>query len=422
MTAGAPRRLSRLALVAVAALQLATLPGHWIVTDQGEALLSARRLLDAGTLTLADAGVAAVPEAPWAPVERGAPVRSRLLPGTTLLLAPLLALDRALGLARAREFGVLVHAQGALCLVAALAFASAGLRRSGFADAPAACALAALGLAWPAWMVAHRSGPEPALLALGCAFVAAPAGSAGRWPRALALLAMPWFNPSGSVLAAGLAGGAWLAERGGLAARTRAAGVELAAAGLGQALVMAAWNWGYHGHWLDGGYHLVEGRASFGVVPLHEGLARHAGALLVQAPALALLAALGLRSAPAAAASAALVLCAHLLFFATYEFQEPARRLAPALSALLPLAAAGAAALSPRARAGAVVLALLSGLHHFFAVEGRSLAGPHGLFYPSIAWVEWWIAGGPGLPLLAATLVASLALLAALIARVGRPA
>jgi hypothetical protein len=422
VTAGAPRPLSRLALAAVAALQLATLPGHWIVTDQGEALLSARRLLDAGTLTLADAGVAAVPEAPWAPVERGEPVRSRLLPGTTLLLAPLLALDRALGLDRAREFGVLVHAQGALCLLAALAFASAGLRRSGFADAPAACALAALGLAWPAWMVAHRSGPEPALLALGCAVVAAaPAGSAGRWPRALALAAMPWFNPSGSVLAAGLAGGAWLAAGGGVVARTRATGVELAAVGLGQALVMAAWNAGYHGHWLEGGYHLVEGRASFGVVPLHEGLARHAGALLAQAPALVLLAGLGLRSVPAAAVSAALVLSAHLLFFATYEFQEPARRLAPALAALLPAAAAGAAALSPRGRAAAVALALVAGVHHFFAVEGRSLAGPHGLFYPSVAWVEWWIAGGPGLPLLAATLLASVALLAALIARVGRP-
>lgn len=417
MPAGRP--LSRLALAAVAAVQLATLPDSWIVTDQGEALLSARRLLDAGTLTLADAGATRVPEAPWARVEPGEPVRSRLLPGTTLLLVPLLALDRALGLGDGAASGALVDAQGALCLLAALGLLHVALTRRGVDDAAAATALAVLGLSWPAWMVAHRGGPEPALLALAAAFLAASDARA----RGLVLATLPWFNPSGTVLACGLAAGRWAEQGGGLRARTWACRFELLGLIGGQALVTAGWNVGYHGHWLEGGYHLVGGRSAFGVVPPAEGLLRHATALLRDAPALVALAALGARAG--GAITAVLVLGLHLAFFATYEFQEPARRLAPTLALLAPLAAAGAGRLTPALRAAAVALAAGAGLLHFFQAEGRSLAGPHGLFYPSIVWVEWWIARHGALfallPLVVTTALATL-VGARLLARLGRSA
>ncbi|MCM2255615.1 MAG: hypothetical protein NDJ94_08075 [Vicinamibacteria bacterium] len=415
------RPLSRLALAAVAAVQLATLPDSWIVTDQGEALLSARRLLDAGTLTLADAGATKVPEAPWARIVAGEPVRSRLLPGTTLLLVPLLALERALGMGGGggADFGVLVDAQGALCLLAALGLLHLALARRGIDDAAAATALAVLGLSWPAWMVAHRGGPEPALLALAAAFFAAADPRA----RGLVLAALPWFNPSGSVLACGLAAGRWAEQDGGLRARTWACRHELVSLIGGQALVTTAWNVGYHGHWLEGGYHLVSGRSAFGVVPPAEGLLRHATALLLDAPALVALAALGVRAS--GAVTAGIVLALHLVFFATYEFQEPARRLAPTLAVLAPLAAAGASRLAPALRAAAVALAAGAGLLHFFQAEGRALAGPHGLFYPSIVWVESWIAHqGTLVALLPLLVTTALAVLvgARLLARLSRAA
>lgn len=386
-------------LLLVAAVHLLTTPGTWVVTDQAESLFTASRLLDRGTLDLAGPSEP-LPEVPWAPREPGAPVRSRLLPGPAIVLAPLLWLDRRLGLAGSPHYGRLVNLQGLLCVLLALFAMGLAARRHGADDASAGLAVAATGLAWPTWQISRAGGTEPILAALvGLALLAAAASKRVRlWSESGTLFFLHWVNPSGSVLAAGLLGGL---VAGPPRERSWARAAWLAGAfALGAASVALIWNLGYHGSLVSGGYRLVGGQNDFGAVPAVTGLLGHLTTLVLHAPLLVLPAlVLCLRSgARQLLVLPAWLLASQLALFATYRFQEPDRRLAAVLPALGLALALGLV----RARAGSatrqalLATAPLPGVYWFMVYAGRYYEADDGLFYPHVYWVKRAIDTGLG--------------------------
>lgn len=120
-------------LTLVAAAHLLTTPGQWLLTDHAEYIVVADRLVGRGSLHVSEPGEAPPRELPWlAPARPGEPLRSRLLPLTSVALAPFVLADRAL--------------VGAMVLV--------------FATFPQPEPTRRMAAAWPAWGMAAGRMPS----------------------------------------------------------------------------------------------------------------------------------------------------------------------------------------------------------------------------------------------------------------------
>jgi hypothetical protein len=245
----------------VGALHLLTTAGAWSVTDHGEQLLVAERLLTRHTFDLWDPGDP--------PLRRygefaqmGDPtraVRSRFLPGPSLTFLPLLWLDREIGWGEPTQFGRLVHLQGEIFVLAGLGIIGWALRRSRVSQGGTALVVALTGLAWPTWLIARRVGPEPILFALVALFFATLlcGGSRAAAPLQAACCALlPWTHPTGPMIAVALVLGVALdqAVRRGLSGVLPAVLPPLVGTLVGSLTVLVFWNHLYEGSWLHGGY------------------------------------------------------------------------------------------------------------------------------------------------------------------------
>jgi hypothetical protein len=242
--------------------------GTWYIFDHGEMLHVARRILARGTLDLRslDDPPGTRPVLEFAQPAPGRPSRSRLLPIPALTAVPLLAADEVLGWGDERNFGRLVHLQGALFVLLSLGLVGWSVRRSGASTAAAAMAVALTGLAWPTCKVARRVGPEPILMFLVSAFIAAgiarrQGSRAAAFGELLICVLLPWTHATGPLIAAALAGSIGLEHllrsadgvrdlRGAL----RSMAPTLVAAAVGIISMLWLWNELYQGHWWGGGY------------------------------------------------------------------------------------------------------------------------------------------------------------------------
>lgn len=382
----------------MAAVHLLTTAGTWIVTDQAEALFTAKRLITDHTMDLAPVSDPRQPALPWLQAEPGKPLRTRLLPGTAIALAPLLLLDRILGWEDAGDYGRLVHLQGHLFVLGGLALLGRAAWRTGGSAAAAAAVIVLTGTAWPVWQVSKRGGAAAILFFLMCLFVAAGAGHRTRrsdWVRAASCALLPWVNPAGTVLSAALVVATWIQARYAAGERPRVLPLAVGCVA-GNASVVVLWNQLYHGHWWLGGYggaHLGH-ETWFGAVSFAQGLLLHVRSFLWLAPGL-ILPAIGFAARDGREGRRQLVvpgtLSAVLLaLFATFYAPEPARR----LSVLCPLWAMvvgwGWSRTRWRYPWPLVLLAAagLVGFYWFMVDEGRHYPGPGGLFYPSVLWVK----------------------------------
>jgi hypothetical protein len=402
------RRALGAALLLVACLHLLTTQGTWIVTDQAEYLAQAQRMLE-GRLILARADEPSYPGLPWTPrCPDDGIQRSRLLPFTSLSLAPLLALDHLLGLTDPVRIGRIVHLQGHIFVLAALALLGLAVRARGGSPGAVAAAVVLAGTCWPLWLVSRRSGPEPIQAALVAALLLARCLPAERARVSLGLAVavgalLPWTNPAGSVVGIGLALGFGLEDLASGAGMKNALH-RLAPLGCSLALSVAAylvfWNWLYHGHFWGGGYvHVQGGPQDFLRTSPIWGLLDHVRGFLVDGLVIVAVAVTGCvvrRSAtsllPALGATLAMS-----GFFSTFYPHEPSRRLAFAWP--LWAAAAGAAwdvlPLRRRERGLLLLAAALSGVALFLARDGAYLQGPDGIYYPCVLWLELAFAGRP---------------------------
>jgi len=253
----------------------------------------ADRLVDRGSLHLAEPGEGRRAELPWvAPARPGEPQRSRLLPLTSVALAPFVLADRAMGSTRPPADRPLVHLQGHVFVLAGLGLLGLALAQHRASAAAIAAALVLTGLAWPVWQVSRRGGTEAIFIFLVALFLLghARAGDGTRTHRpgvvlmSLACALLPWGNPTGAILGAALLGGA-AAERAwtGQSPRSLAGPVLVWAASTAALVVL--WNHGYHGHWWLGGYapHLGAPRSVIDAPSLPRGMVLHLRALALDA-------------------------------------------------------------------------------------------------------------------------------------------
>jgi hypothetical protein len=393
------------ALLLVGCIHVLSTPGTWQVTDHAESLYTARRLLDHGTLTLADAGTQRIEALPWAAGRPGEPIRSRLSPLPAVALVPFLWADRQLGWEDPVDYGRLVHVHGHVFVLAGLALLGSTLLRSGASAGAAAVAVAAVGLSWPVWQVSRRGGPESLLFVFVSLFVAAEFEAPTRRTRllqALVCLFVPWAHATGALLSVALAAGAFcepLRGRGLLGALSQ---VRLPAAGaLAGGSGLLVWNHLYHGSWWAGGYAAYAPESYFAAVNPLAGLWVHVFGIAVQAPAPILLAWAGARASGGwrtAGLALPLALSAVLvMLFATFYAPEPARRLAAIWPAWGLVVGGTWDRLRWRTPAPQIVLAAAGvlGFYWFMAYEGRYYPGPGGLFYPSVRWLKLAIDGEP---------------------------
>jgi hypothetical protein len=412
MDEAAPSRAASLAwpLALVAGIHLLTTPGQWLSTDQKEYILVADRLVGRGSLHLAEAGEAPRTDLPWvAPAAPGQPQRSRLLPLTSIALAPLVLADRGIAGSRPPADRPLVQLQGHAFVLAGLALVGLAVAGEGVPAAGAAAAIVLTGLSWPVWQVSRRGGPEAifvllvALFVLGAARASAPRTAAsGVAMMAVSAALLPWGNPTGPVLAASLLAG-YGAFRWVSGGDLRVLAWPAAALTASSAAVVVLWNHHYHGHWWLGGYatHLSAAGSVVDPAVLAGGVREHVASAAVQGGVLLAIALAGAYSvAPArrwALAVPAALLASMLALFSAFPQPEPTRRLA----AVWPAWGAAAGAAFPglfrslSAREAGVALAAVIGFHGFWSTEGRYHEGPGGLFYPSVLWVRMWIDGVP---------------------------
>jgi len=414
-------------LALVASVHLLTTPGQWLVTDQAEYILVADRLLERGSLHLAEAGEAPRAALPWVmPPEEGQPQRSRLLPLTSIALVPFAAADRVAASGLPPASRPLVHLQGHVFVLAGLAVIGIALVQSRAAPSSIAVALVLTGLAWPIWQVSRRGGPEPVFVLLVAVFLLGRTrvegrARGGRTLMSIACALLPWGNPTGPILSAALLAGA-CAEQIWTGGDTRRLVVPFASALVSTVSLVLLWNVGYHEHWWLGGYAAYHSAAGSVVDPrsLLDGAWRHITATAKEAGLLIAVAGAGALAGRRREGAALLVpvglVAAMLVMFAAFPHPEPTRRLAAAWPAwgycagrTMQNLAAG-----PTARQGVIALAAVIGFYGFWTTEGRYFAGPGGLFYPSVLWVRLWIESAPAWQFLvpAAVLLAIMAVAA----------
>lgn len=414
-------------LILVAAVHLLTTPGQWLLTDQAEYIRVADRLVGRGTLHLAEPGEAPPPELPWVPPALpGQPLRSRLLPLTSIALAPLVLADRAFGWTRPPGDRPLVQLQGHVFVLVALGFIGLALHEERTSAAAVAAAVVLTGLTWPVWQTSRRGGPEALYVFLIALFLLgrARAGDAGRGGVVLMSIAcalVPWGNPTGAILGAAVLAGAAAEDRV-LARSPRRLLVPAAAWAASSAAVVLLWNAGYHGDWLLGGYahHLAAPGTVVVESTIPRGIALHLRSVVMEAGPLVALAGAGAlaggRRDRATLLTPLALTFAMVVLFAAFPQPEPTRRLAAVWPAWGVAAGRGFGRLQwpLAARQAMLALGAVVGFYGFWITEGRYHAGPGGLFYPSVAWVRLWIASAPAwqfvLPcgaLLAALMVAT---------------
>lgn len=390
----------------VAAIQLLTFPGTWIVTDLAEALFTARRLLDHGTLVLSQADEGGVPDLRWLHKRPGKPLKSRLLPGTALSLLPLLALDRALGTERPGDYGLLVHLQGHALVLASLAVLGLAVREAGGSPRAAAAAVTLTGLSWPLWNISRRSGPESLiLLCVALALLARVREEQGgptartQWLLGVAMAAIVWTNPTGAVFGAVLlaTSAAEVVLGGPRGDRERplwALRLPSLAFLASLAALVLFWNRLYQGHWWAGGYgsegsayRFLERDALSGLLLFARDTATAASPLLIAAAAGLVYARRPLQHG-IALPLALFVAIAGLM--STFYSPEPVRRLAAAWPAVGLLAGRTWDAVPWRSPAPQALVAAagLQGFYWFMANDGNYYPGPAGLFYPAVHWVK----------------------------------
>ena len=384
-------------------LQLLTMPGTWVTSDQAEMIFTARRLLAVGRFDFADAGQK-VPVLPWLLAEPGKPPKPRLFPGTPLALAPLVALDRMLGLDTTPDLGTIVHLEGPLFVALALLMIGLALRHGGASDRATVVAVLIAGSAWPIWQVSRRAGAEPLLAVLVAAFLLASARRRVRVQGVL-VFALPWCHPTGSLMAPALAlGEAFLPEAGNESRRNAwmRAGRLLAAALAGTASTALVWNGWYHGS-LGGGYALygVLG-AVLRMSPLQVA-AFYLKESFLHVPLLLMLcgaaAMAGGREGRKQFVVPLVLLTLHMLLFSYYSNSfliEPARRLA-VVWLTFGFALGGTfdrLRLSEKTSAVLVLLSLLSGVYWYRLVEANYYVWPDGSYEPLVWWITLAVAGG----------------------------
>ena len=383
------------AVAFVACLHLLTLPGTWLGTDQGEMLLTAQRLVEHRTPTLADDGRLPVPGAPWATHRTGEPVRSRLHPATPVLLAPFLLLDRALGYRHPLRDGHVVYLQGLACVAGALALLGFFLRSMGAPEGDASLAILFVGTSFPLWTASRTGGAEPILaLALiafaGASEVAFQAGMPRKFLalRVTCLLLLPWIHPTGFVLAPVLAGAEAL-RRG----PRRATALIVSSGLLASPAFSVLWNYGYHGQLLAGGYSQAGGWVFFNTNPFY-GAWTLVRDLLRDAPfAVALPILVAIRAAGRARAAwwlPAITLAVIVALFASLFEREAWRRFAPAMPLLgLPLGLGWSRLEWPLDRARLLAFVSIAwSVQRLLAAMGAYYPGPDGLFYPAVVWFK----------------------------------
>ena len=393
--------------------------GHWMLTDQMERLYTAHRIIEAGTLELADPGTERIAYVQWVPPTSGGHFRTRHHPLTTVTLVPLFAIDRAFGWSGDPEWGRLVHWQGVVVVSLALGLAGLIAMACGASPGGAGMAIIVIGLAWPVWYIARSGGPEPWL---GLFVVTAMGAEVfrGRFPRraAAAQVAsnalLPWTHPTGVLLAACNVVASTLSTRGRPMDRLRSAGPALAGALAGSLSVVYLWNHLYHENWLAGGYGLYPAQNSLAAVWLGKGLWAHARILIPQLAVVIVVIAVGRpRGMPTAVwAYPAVALSVLFVFFSAFSHPEPARRLAPAFMPWVPAVALAWSRWPDRYGRPLLIAAasLALGLHHFMDFVGRYLEGPGGYIYPDVFWVGWIIGGAPAVQWSAPVLLALLAI------------
>jgi hypothetical protein len=398
-------------LALVASVHLLTTPGQWLLTDQAEHILVADRLVDRGSLHLSEAGEPRRAELPWvAPARPGEAQRSRLMPLTSIALAPFVLADRAFGSKRPPADRPLVQLQGHVFVLSGLGLVGLALAQHRASAAAIAAALVLTGLAWPVWQVSRRGGTEAIFIFLVALFLLGHARSGdetrphrpGVVLMALACALLPWGNPTGAILGAALLVGtaaerAWTGQKLGLLA-----GPILAWAASSAALVVL-WNHGYHGHWWLGGYaaHLEASGTVVDAASLPRGIALHLRAMAMESGPLLAVACAGAlagdRRERASLLPPLALIGAMLVVFATFPQPEPTRRLAAALPAWGAAAGRtlGRLQFSLPVRQAVLALAAVAGFYSFWITDGRYHEGPGGLFYPSVVWVRLWIASAP---------------------------
>jgi hypothetical protein len=395
----------RWSLVLVASLHLLTTAGVWTNTDKAEDLLTARRLLDRGTFTLAEPGVTRVPEALWLWAPPGETLKPRLFPLSALTLVPLLFLDRVLGLETPRQYGRLVHLQGHIFVLGALALLGMAVRRWGGSPRAAAATVVLVGTLWPVWAISRRGCAEPimafliALYLLGTAAYPGPSSRRADLARALACFLLAWTNPTGPFLAGALIGADVLVRFLQASERAKHLLPPVLATIAGNLSVLVLWNLLFHGS-LWGGYARYD-MVRFGVRSPLEGIVIYVGQSLPQVFVLIGVVAAGLVACRGRWAS----LLAHpvallgvvLAVFSTHYVPEPVRRLSVVWPAWGLAAGRTWDPLSWRRPWPQTLLAVgaLVGFYWFMVHDGRHYQGPGGLFYPGVLWVELAVAGRP---------------------------
>ena len=398
-------------LALVAAVHLLTTPGQWLLTDQAEYIVVADHLVEHGSLHLSEPGEAPPPELPWVRAAHpGQPQRSRLLPLTSLTLAPFVLADRLLGSPLPPTDRPLVQLQGHVFVLAALALLGLALVDRGTSASAVALAVTLTGLAWPVWQASRRGGAEAVYVFLVALFLLGRvragltprARRAGQVMMAAACALLPWGNPTGAILGGALLAGSAAEEAFG--DRAFAALIAPAAAWMVSCLALVAlWNFGYHGSWWLGGYapYYGEPRSVVDARALPHGIALHLRVIVMEAGPLVAVAIAGAVAATrrerAALLPAVAMVMAMLAVFASFPQPDPTRRLVAAWPAwgLVAGRAFGSLRLPLPARQAALAIAAVVGFNGFWAAEGRYHAGPGGLFYPSVAWVRLWIASAP---------------------------
>lgn len=378
----------------------------------------ARRLATAGTLTLAPAGEP-LPELPWVHPQPEVPSRSRLFPGTAVVFAPIVLLDRLFGWDDPVLFGPLTRLGNHALVLGALALLGLAVRRRGGSATAAAVSVVLVGSAWPTWQISRHAGAEPLLAFLVAAFLWADA-SDRRWLRAAACAGLPWVHPTGCLLAPALAleagdGAVWSRDPARRVARGEALRLLLLA-GSSVLAVMLVWNLLYHGQLWAGGY---AGSRGFFAKPPGWIVRYFVGESLLLAPLLIALSLIGAAGAGLRGAGLLrlplLVLGLHLalfMVFSTAEGQEPARRLASVWFVWGWALGRGwdRLQLSRAATLGLLLWSILLGFYWFEMREWNYYPAGPGLYYPLVLWVTLARTGEPAwlyaVPVATLTLVA----------------
>lgn len=407
----------RWALVLVASVHLLSIAGGWQVTDHGEMLHMARRILTRGTLDLRSPGDApnGFMSAPAAIPER--PIRSRFVPGTSVTLAPLLLVDEAMGWGNDKQYGRVVHLHGELFGLAGLTLLGWTVRRSGGSPQATALAIVLTGLAWPFWMTSRHVGPEPVLAFLVAGFLAAgarnddPEGGRKRWPLAEATIVvlLPWVHSTGPIISLALVASRFVEElvRDDAGTdRLQGALVSVwplaAASAAGVLSVVGLWNHAYHGSWWAGGYAQFMWDRFFRTRNPLVGLWVYGNGFALQALPLLVVAGLGARARwrplTPGLASALCLTAVLVVFFAPFSTDEPARRLAAACPAWGVVVGSVWDRLGWRAPTAQLVSAAagLIGLYWLLGEAPGFYFTRWGIFYfPQVLWLRLALAGAP---------------------------